>query len=232
MALFATMEQVTEGQFRLRSFRLRGQRMTKAQSEALYDHWNKFEIPLQGIINPKELFPSLKPKEVVFEIGSGMGEATSQIAANNPDTGYVAVEVHKPGIGALIIRAENLGVRNLKIINADIFEVLTKHANDHSIDAFHIFFPDPWPKRKQHKRRLLQPTFIEILAKKLIPGGLINIATDWYPYAQEIEKNFAANANFNGGVIPRPQWRPLTKFESKGITKEHVVTDFEYHSKS
>ena len=231
MALFATMEQVTEGQFRMRSFRLRGERMTKAQSEAIYDHWNKFEIPLQGIINPKELFPSLNPKEVVFEIGSGMGEATSQIAANNPETGYVAVEVHRPGIGALIIRAENLGVRNLKIINGDIYEVLTKHVINHSIDAFHIFFPDPWPKRKQHKRRLLQPSFIEILAQKIKPNGRINIATDWYPYAQEIEKNFAANSDFSGGVIARPQWRPLTKFESKGITKDHVVTDLEYRRK-
>jgi tRNA (guanine-N7-)-methyltransferase len=156
MALFATMEPVTAEEFRLRSFRLRGERMTKAQSEALYDHWNKFEIPLQGIINPNELFPSLAPKEVVFEIGSGMGEATSQIAAENSDTGYVAVEVHRPGIGALIIRAENLGVRNLKIINDDIYVVLTKHIADHTIDAFHIFFPDPWPKRRQHKRRLLQ----------------------------------------------------------------------------
>lgn len=226
------MEQVTEGQYRLRSFRLRGDRMTKAQSEAIGDHWNKFEIPLHGIIDPKELFPSLNPKEVVFEIGSGMGEATSQIAANNPETGYVAVEVHRPGIGALIIRAENLGVRNLKIINADIYEVLTKHINDQSIDAFHIFFPDPWPKRKQHKRRLLQPSFIEILAKKIKPNGRINIATDWYPYAQEIEKNFAANPDFSGGIIPRPQWRPLTKFESKGITKDHVVTDFEYRRKA
>ena len=228
MALFATMEQVTGQEFRLRSFRLRGDRMTKAQSEALSEHWNRFEIPLQGIIKPKELFPSLNPKEIVFEIGSGMGEATSQIAANNPETGYVAVEVHKPGIGALIIRAENLGVRNLKIINGDIYEVLTKHIDEKSIDAFHIFFPDPWPKRKQHKRRLLQPAFIELLARKIILGGRINIATDWYPYAQEIEKNFAGNPNFNGGVIPRPQWRPLTKFETKGITKEHVVTDFQY----
>ncbi|MBU3645193.1 MAG: tRNA (guanosine(46)-N7)-methyltransferase TrmB [Candidatus Nanopelagicaceae bacterium] len=226
------MEEVTAGQFRLRSFRLRGDRMTKAQSEALGEHWNKFEIPLQGIINPKELFPSLKPKEVVFEIGSGMGEATSQIAANNPDTGYVAVEVHRPGIGALIIRAENLGVRNLKIINADIYEVLTRHIEDQSIDAFHIFFPDPWPKRKQHKRRLLQPGFIEILAKKLKPNGRVNIATDWYPYAQEIEKNFALSKDFSGGVIERPTWRPLTKFESKGINKEHVVTDFEYRKKA
>ena len=228
MALFATMEQVTGQEFRLRSFRLRGERMTKAQAEALSEHWNRFEIPLQGVINPRELFPSLDPKEVVFEIGSGMGEATSQIAANNPETGYVAVEVHKPGIGALIIRAENLGVRNLKIINEDVYEVLTKHIEDDSIDAFHIFFPDPWPKRSQHKRRLLKPSFIEILAKKLKSGGRINIATDWYPYAQEIEKNFAANTDFIGGVIPRPQWRPLTKFESKGISKDYVVTDLEY----
>ena len=228
MALFATMEQVTGQEFRLRSFRLRGDRMTKAQAEALSEHWNRFEIPLQGVINPRELFPSLNPKEVVFEIGSGMGEATSQIAANNPETGYVAVEVHKPGIGALIIRAENLGVRNLKVINEDVYEVLTKHIEDGSIDAFHIFFPDPWPKRSQHKRRLLKPSFIEILAKKLKSGGRINIATDWYPYAQEIEKNFAANTDFTGGVIPRPQWRPLTKFERKGISKDYVVTDLEY----
>jgi tRNA (guanine-N7-)-methyltransferase len=228
MALFATMEQVTGREFRLRSFRLRGDRMTKAQAEALSEHWNRFEIPLQGVINPRELFPSLNPKEVIFEIGSGMGEATSQIAANNPEIGYVAVEVHKPGIGALIIRAENLGVRNLKIINEDVYEVLTEHIVDGSIDAFHIFFPDPWPKRSQHKRRLLQPSFIEILGKKLKHGGRINIATDWYPYAQEIEKNFVANTDFAGGVIPRPQWRPLTKFESKGITKNHVVTDLEY----
>ena len=231
MALFATMEQVTGQEFRLRSFRLRGERMTKAQAEALSEHWNRFEIPLQGVINPRELFPSLNPKEVVFEVGSGMGEATSQIAANNPETGYVAVEVHKPGIGALIIRAENLGVRNLKIINEDVYEVLTKHIEDDSIDAFHIFFPDPWPKRSQHKRRLLKQSFIEILAKKLKSGGRINIATDWYPYAQEIEKNFAASTDFIGGVIPRPQWRPLTKFESKGIMKEHVVTDFQYTRK-
>ncbi len=228
MALFATMEQVQRPEFRLRSFRLRGDRMTKAQSEALVQHWNHFEVPLQGVLKPRELFPSMNPKEVVFEIGSGMGEATSQIAASNPETAYVAVEVHKPGLGALIIRAENLGVRNLKIINADIYEVLTKHLSDHSIDAFHIFFPDPWPKRKQHKRRLLQPNFIEILATKLKHGGRINIATDWYPYAQEIEKSFASNPDFTGGVIPRPNWRPLTKFESKGITKEHVVTDFEF----
>jgi tRNA (guanine-N7-)-methyltransferase len=228
MALFATMEQVTPKNFRLRSFRLRGERMTKAQSDALMNHWNRFEVPLQGIINPRELFYSIKPKEVIFEIGSGMGEATAQIAAANPDNGYVAVEVHKPGIGALIIRAEALGLRNLKIINEDIWDVLQEHLEDNSIDKFHIFFPDPWPKRSQSKRRLLQPPFISLLAKKLKVGGEVCIATDWLPYANEIEKNFAQVSEFAGGVIDRPSWRPITKFEGKGISKEHVVTDFCY----
>ena len=202
--------------------------MTKAQSDALLNHWNRFEIPLQGIIDPHSLFYSSKPKEVVFEIGSGMGEATAQIAAANPEIGYVAVEVHKPGIGALIIRAENLGLRNLKIINEDIWDVLNEHINDHSIDKFHIFFPDPWPKRSQSKRRLLQQPFINLLAKKIKRGGEVCIATDWLPYAKDIEKNFAQVPEFIGGVVPRPEWRPITKFEGKGISKDHVVTDFCY----
>ena len=202
--------------------------MTKAQAEALLSHWNKFEIPLQGRINPHEVFTSLQPKEVVVEIGSGMGEASAQIAQANPDTGYIAVEVHKPGIGALVLRAEKVGIRNLKIIEGDIWDVFTQHIDDGVVDVVHIFFPDPWPKRKQNKRRLLRPEFIELLAKKLKKGGRIHIATDWVPYAEEIEKNFAANAEFSGGIVPRPEWRPLTKFEGKGIRKDHRVTDFTY----
>ena len=211
MALFATMEQVTPKNFRLRSFRLRGERMTKAQSDALANHWNRFEIPLEGTIDPHSLFYAVKPKEVIFEIGSGMGEATAQIAAANPENGYVAIEVHKPGIGALIIRAESLGLRNLKIINEDIWDVLTDHTVDHTVDKFHIFFPDPWPKRSQSKRRLLQPLFISLLAKKLVKGGEVCIATDWLPYAKDIEKNFAQFHEFKGGVVPRPDRRPVTK---------------------
>ena len=157
-----------------------------------------------------------------------MGEATAQIAAANPDNGYVAIEVHKPGIGALIIRAESLGLRNLKIINEDIWDVLSEHIDDHTIDKFHIFFPDPWPKRSQSKRRLLQPAFISLLAKKIKSGGEVCIATDWLPYAKDIEKSFAQVPDFEGGVVPRPDWRPITKFEGKGISKEHVVTDFCY----
>lgn len=222
------MESQDISKFRLRSFRLRGDRMTKAQSEALTNHWNRYEIPLKGRIEPAEIFYSFKPKKVIFEIGSGMGEATAKIAAANPDIGYIAIEVHRPGIGALIIRAEELAIRNLRIINADILDVLANHVEDNRIDGFHIFFPDPWHKRKQNKRRLLQPPFITLMSKKLKKGGDIFIATDWLPYAHEIEKNFAANAEFEGGIIERPEWRPITKFEGKGLSKEHVVTDFYY----
>ena len=155
--------------------------MTKAQAEALLSHWNKFEIPLQGTIDPRTVFTSLHPREVVMEIGSGMGEATAEIAETQPDVGFIAIEVHKAGIGALIKRAEEKGIRNLRIIEGDIWEVLNNHVDDGAVDAFHIFFPDPWPKRKQSKRRLLQPRFIEILAKKLKKGGRIHIATDWVP---------------------------------------------------
>jgi len=228
MALFATMASQKSEEFRLRSFRLRGERMTKAQAGAIDEHLGEFEIPLDRPIELSEIFPKDRYKEIVCEIGSGMGEASSQIAYENPEIGYLAVEVHKPGIGALLIRANNLGIKNLRVINEDIYLVLRDYIPDSSFDAFHIFFPDPWPKRRQHKRRLLSPEFIETLAAKLKPGGRINVATDWQPYAKEIESNFSASKSFSGGVIQRPTWRPLTKFESKGLGKEHLVTDLQY----
>ena len=228
MALFATMASQKSEEFRLRSFRLRGERMTKAQAGAIDEHLSEFEIPLDRPIDLAKIFPKDKYKEIVCEIGSGMGEASSQIAFENPESGYLAVEVHKPGIGALLIRANNLGIKNLRVINEDIYLVLRDYIPDSSFDAFHIFFPDPWPKRRQHKRRLLNPEFIETLARKLKSGGRVNIATDWQPYAKEIESNFAKSKSFNGGVIQRPTWRPLTKFESKGLGKEHLVTDLQY----
>jgi len=228
MALFATMASQKTDEFRLRSFRLRGERMTRAQSAAIDEHLGEFEIPLDHPIDLSKIFPNDRYKEIICEIGSGMGEASSQIAYENPESGYLAVEVHKPGIGALLIRATNLGIKNLRVINEDIFLVLKENIADSSFDAFHIFFPDPWPKRRQHKRRLLSPEFIETLATKLKPSGRINIATDWHPYAKEIESNFANSKGFAGGVIQRPTWRPLTKFESKGLGKEYLVTDLQY----
>ncbi len=228
MALFATMERQKSEEFRLRSFRLRGERMTKAQAGAIDQHLSEFQIPLDRPIDLAKIFSEDKYKEIVCEIGSGMGEASSQIAFENPASGYLAVEVHKPGIGALLIRANNLAVKNLRVINEDIYLVLNENIADSSFDAFHIFFPDPWPKRRQHKRRLLNPEFIETLARKLKSGGRVNIATDWQPYAKEIAANFSGSKDFTGGVIERPKWRPLTKFENKGLGKEHLVTDLQY----
>jgi tRNA (guanine-N7-)-methyltransferase len=228
MALFATMASQKSEEFRLRSFRLRGERMTKAQAGAIDQHLREFEISLDRPIELEKIFPRDKYREIICEIGSGMGEASSQIAYENPSSAYLAVEVHKPGIGALLIRASNLGIKNLRVINEDIYLVLNQHIADSSFDAFHIFFPDPWPKRRQHKRRLLNPEFIETLARKLKPGGRINIATDWQPYAEEIAANFSASKKFSGGVIERPKWRPLTKFENKGLGKDHLVSDLQY----
>lgn len=202
--------------------------MTKAQRLAIENHRERFLVDNPESFNPHQLFP--EKREVVVEIGSGMGEATAEIARTFPEKGFLAIEVHQPGIGSLILRALDYELKNLRMINDDCHLILDL-IEDGSVDTFHIFFPDPWPKRKQHKRRLLQPSFIAILATKIKHGGRINIATDWYPYAQEIEKNFAGNQDFSGGVIPRPEWRPLTKFENKGITKDHVVTDFQYTRK-
>ena len=130
-------------------------------------------------------------------------------------------------VWAYMLAATYMGNVNAKYSFATTEEML-KESFDKSIDAFHIFFPDPWPKRKQSKRRLLQTQFISLLAQKLKPSGRVHIATDWVPYAEEIEKNFALSSEFSGGVVQRPEWRPLTKFENKGLNKEHRVTDFLY----
>ena len=220
------MEQTTGVLPTIRSYIKRGSRMTAAQEGAIDKYWNKYGLDSEKPIDLKSIFPD--KSEVIVEIGSGMGEATSKLALTFNTSGYIAIEVHRAGIGALILRAEELGLTNLRVLEADATVVIRDQFSDQSVDAFHIFFPDPWPKRKQSKRRLLQPRFIEILARKLKKGGRIHIATDWVPYAEEIEKNFAANSDFSGGIVPRPNWRPLTKFEGKGIRKSHEVRDFAF----
>ena len=176
MALFATMERQKSEEFRLRSFRLRGERMTKAQSGAIDQHLSEFQIPLDRPIDLAKIFPKDKYKEIVCEIGSGMGEASSQIAYENPESGYLAVEVHKPGIGALLIRANNLGVKNLRVINEDIYLVLKENITDSSFDAFHIFFPDPWPKKRHNKRRIVNAEFLALIHPKIKDGGFFHIS--------------------------------------------------------
>ena len=212
-----------------RSYRLRGDRQTLAQENSYKRSWSAFGVELSGTIKPAELFPGTSVQ--IMEIGTGMGEGTALIAAAFPEIGYIGVEVHKPGVGALLGYIERMNLKNLLLIKEDVHMVLHNHFENQAFDAFHLYFPDPWPKRHHHKRRIVQPDFLQLIHDKLKPGGYIHIATDWVPYVQWIETIFAASSLFTGGKIDRPEWRPLTKFEGQGIGKGHVVTDLKYFKK-
>lgn len=214
----------------IRTYKLRGARITPAQEGALERLGEHFILPITNEpIDPRALFPNANRR--VLEIGSGMGEATAAMAQADPDTSIIAIEVHKPGVGSLLWRIEKMGLRNLRIVHADVKEVLAEKFVDESFDEIRIYFPDPWQKLRHHKRRLLQGDFIPLLATKLVFNGLLHIATDWQPYAQWIEMEFAKTSDFVGGVVQRPSNRPLTRFEEQGITKEHQVTDFFYYKR-
>jgi len=214
----------------VRSYKLRGRRITEGQQVAWDRLWPVFGIEYSAQkINLAELFPD--SKRVIMEIGFGMGEATAQIAAADPTTGYLAVEVHHPGIGKLLLRIEEGGLQNLRAIEGDAFEVFEQMIVDSSLDGVHLFFPDPWPKARHFKRRIVNQEFITAVAAKLKPGGFFHIATDWQPYAQWIAEEFTKQTFFTGGEVERPDWRPLTRFEDQGINKEHPVADFRFIKK-
>jgi len=209
-----------------RSYSLRGNRMTRAQTLAMDSHWDKYAISVDNNLLINEIFPD--KSQTILEIGSGMGEATAQIALNNLDTGYVAVEMHKPGLAALLLLIMEKQISNIKMIREDATYLLANFIPDASLDGIHLLFPDPWPKNRQHKRRIVQDDFIELSARKLKPKGFIHIATDWQPYAQWIKTKFENNSQFSGGIVARPSWRVLSKFEGQGLKKGHTVTDFRY----
>ena len=209
-----------------RSYSLRGNRMTRAQTLAMNSHWDKYAISVDSNLLVNEIFPD--KSQTILEIGSGMGEATAQIALNNLDTGYVAVEMHKPGLAALLLLIIEKQISNIKLIREDATYLLANFIPDGSLDGIHLLFPDPWPKNRQHKRRIVQDDFIELIARKLKPKGFIHIATDWQPYAQWIKTKFDNNSDFSGGIVARPSWRVLSKFEGQGLRKGHTVTDFRY----
>jgi len=211
----------------VRSYRLRGSRITRSQASALERFWPAYgvEIP-EGKLDLPALFPD--SKEIIMEIGFGMGEATALIGRDFPNDGFLAVEVHFPGVGKLMARIEELGLRNIRIMETDVHPLFEEHLEDESLDGIHLFFPDPWPKKKHQKRRIVNADFLKLIALKIKPGGFIHIATDWVPYAEVIEEVFAASEIFEGGVVDRPEWRPLTRFEEQGLTKDHQVTDLRY----
>ena len=211
----------------VRSYSIRGSRITDAQREAKTAlqaiHGIEFK---QEIIDLNQIFPT--SDKVIMEIGFGMGEATAIIAKNHPNNGYIAVDVHPPGIGKLLARIVENDLTNLKVIEEDVHVVLQHMIADESLDGIHLYFPDPWPKKKHNKRRIVNEGFLQLIHPKIKKGGFIHIATDWVPYAESIQEVFAASTLFTGGVIDKPEWRPVTRFEGQGIDKDHAVNDMLY----
>ena len=168
---------------------------------------------------------------VTLEIGFGMGETTAAIAQAHPDIDFLGIEVHLPGVGALLKRVDELRLANVRVIRHDAVEVVAAMIPAASLAAVHVYFPDPWPKKRHHKRRLLVPAFVRALAQRLRPGGYLHAATDWSEYADEILATLAAEpllANTAAGFAPRPAWRPETKFEARGLKLGHAVYDLVY----
>ena len=203
--------------------------MTRAQNAALIRSWDRFGIEFGTTVDTKALFPNAK--ETIIEIGFGMGDATAEIAKAHPENGYIAIEVHPPGIGKLLSLIEEHELTNVYIIEGDAIEILQTMFADQIINGFHLFFPDPWPKLKHNKRRIVNAEFLALIHQKLTKGGYVNIATDWVPYAEWIKDVFAGSDQFTGGEVARPDWRPYTKFEGKGLAKDHRVSDFHYKAK-
>lgn len=211
----------------VRSYILRQGRLTKHQEKGIKNFSSKYAIPFQkSFLNFDQVFP--KRNKVILEIGFGMGDTTFEIAQVMNDFNFLAVEVHSPGVGSLLNKINLSQIENLKIIQHDGIEVLNEMIPRRSLDGVHIFFPDPWPKKKHHKRRLLKKSFLELIEPKLSLSGYIHIATDWEPYAIEIidlvkQSQFykMSNRNFN----KKPQARPFTKYEKRGLRLGHQVWD-------
>lgn len=211
----------------VRSYSIRGSRITEAQRAAKDGLQKVHGIEFtQQEINLSQIFP--KSEKVIMEIGFGMGEATAIIAKNHPNNAYIAVDVHPPGIGKLLARIVENDLTNLKVIEEDVHVVLQHMIPDESLDGIHLFFPDPWPKKKHNKRRIVNEGFLALIHPKIKRGGFIHIATDWVPYAESIQQVFAESTLFTGGVIDKPEWRPVTRFEGQGIDKDHAVNDMMY----
>ncbi|WP_405999929.1 tRNA (guanosine(46)-N7)-methyltransferase TrmB [Streptomyces sp. NBC_00829] len=214
---------------RIRSFQPRRSRVTTGQGDALERLWPLWGLDIDGlrVLDLHEMFGGLP---VVLEIGFGMGEATARMAAADPGTGILAVDVHTPGQGNLLALAERNALSNIRVANGDAIILLREMLPLASLDGLRVYFPDPWPKKRHHKRRLIQPEFLTLAAPYLKPGAVLHCATDWEPYAEQMLDVLSAHPDFentqaDGGFAPRPAFRPLTRFEGQGLDKGHKVHD-------
>lgn len=215
----------------IRSFVLRQGRMSPAQTRAVDTLGPTFILPFCSAapLNTATIFGRDAP--LIIEIGFGMGEATAAIARTLADRNFIGIEVHTPGVGALLKLIGEDKLDNLRIIQYDAVEVLTNMVPDESLAGAHIFFPDPWPKKRHHKRRLIQPAFVKVLARKLNAGGYVHLATDWEDYANHMLEVLAKESALENtpdavnGFAPRPHYRGSSSFERKGLAKGHGVWD-------
>jgi tRNA (guanine-N7-)-methyltransferase len=214
---------------RIRSFVRREGRLTPGQQRALEELWPQFGIEHdETILDLQAIFGRSAPR--VLEIGFGNGASLLKMAQGNPDTDYLGIEVHRPGVGNLLLGIEREGVTNIRVMSEDAVDILKQQIPDASLDMVQLFFPDPWHKKKHHKRRIVQPDFVQLLYRKLKPGGLFHMATDWQDYAEHmLEVMMAAegftNTSPTNDYVERPDSRPLTKFEQRGHRLGHGVWD-------
>jgi tRNA (guanine-N7-)-methyltransferase len=211
----------------IRSFVLRQGRMSPAQQRAHETLMPRFGCEYsQAPLDFAKLFGRAAP--TVLEIGFGMGHTTAEIAEARPDTNFLGIEVHAPGVGSLLKEVETRNLANIRVIQHDAVEVLNHMIPEKSLAGVHVYFPDPWHKKRHHKRRLIQPPFVALLASRLAPGGYLHCATDWEEYAIQMLEVLTAEpalTNTAADYAPRPAWRPLTKFENRGLKLGHGVWD-------
>lgn len=217
----------------IRSFVLRQGRMTDGQERAFIEHWPRYGVDLRAgeTLTASSLFGD--NRDVVLEIGFGNGETLVQMAQNAPDTGFLGIEVHRPGVGHAMLKAAEQDVHNLRIIRHDAVEVLRDFIPDGTLARVQVYFPDPWPKARHHKRRLIQKPFTDSLHTKLRAGGELHCATDWEEYAHAMCEIFQNDAKWRNlgradGFADQPDFRPQTKFERRGLGKGHGVWDLRY----
>jgi tRNA (guanine-N7-)-methyltransferase len=215
----------------IRSFVLRQGRFSPGQQRAYETLMPRHGVAFaESALDFEALFGRRAPR--IVEIGFGMGETTARIAAENPDKDYLGIEVHSPGVGALLKRIDEQALVNVRLVQHDAAEVMRAMIPDESLAGIHIFFPDPWPKKRHHKRRLIQPEYARLLARKVAPGGYIHAATDWQEYADHILATLSrvtALRNPHGGFAERPATRPETKFERRGRRLGHGTWDIIFH---
>jgi tRNA (guanine-N7-)-methyltransferase len=217
---------------RIRSFVLRAGRVTAAQERALTQLWPQFGVELGATpLDLDALFGRRAPR--CLEIGFGSGEVIGSLAEAHPGNDHLGIEVHRSGVGRLLLHAERASLRNLKVICADAVEVLTNHMADGCLDEILVFFPDPWHKKRHHKRRLIEPRFVATLAGRLREGGVLRLATDWQAYAEQMLAVCDAaegleNLSPHGGFVARPEFRPPTRFERRGARLGHGVWDLAF----